>query len=199
MESAGSGNHSREPQFFWFHDPLSNSAFRGKAEPPAYDLMLRAMRGAQVTAPIPIQYSSGRVLADFIWVPLVPIVHVRVIDILRRARITGWTTFPVDVRGSAGEKISDYVGFGVTGRCEHVTVDAAHSELIYKQRGQHKIPYYRGIYFPQESWDGSDFFTGSTDETAFILATETVNELIRRECVKNCRLDPVTVAEFDAF
>jgi hypothetical protein len=91
------------------------------------------------------------------------IVHKRVIEELRHAQITGWTTYAVSlsVSGVFGGEANDYVGFAVRGRCGEI--DYSRGEWVSRKTPSGRDnAVLRGVGFDPVTWDGSDFFAPST-------------------------------------
>ncbi len=68
-----------------------------------------------------------------------------IIALLKQNNITGWKTYPVEIRGVK----KSYHGFQVTGRS---------GELIEPEKQSDDDFSYTGVKFDPESWDGSDIF-----------------------------------------
>lgn len=175
----------------------SFSTFRGElGVEHDRDMPLSLTRGETTPpAPIPIYYAMGPTIpSDVIWTtstyPL--IIHRRVIDLLLDNRLTGWGTYPVEVYGKQGEFCPDYVGFSVVGRCG--PLDGGRSVEIMRQMPGGLFPGWRGIYFNEASWDGSDFFT-TTDWLGFDFVTEDVVKVFKRARIKGVEFEPLDSVE----
>jgi hypothetical protein len=93
----------------------------------------------------------------------------RFIDVLSRARFTGWTTFPVDIYPDDEVRLDGYVGFGVTGRCGPIDDNLSESlELPPPVPGGRASAGLRGLLFDPRSWDGSDVFTPEDRSSVFV-------------------------------
>lgn len=175
-------------------DPLSNSAFRGGVDDVGrYEEMELASRGEGRPLQFPlIRHSMGRKLCDFIWVSLVPIIHQRVVDLLTLGGVTGWTSYPVLVIDRDGREVREYHGLCITGRCQSMYLDAAHSELVYEELPGGLCPFYKGLHITTDSWDGSDIFRAADGKSGWVVATEKVKDLFVKAKVTNVRLYPVS-------
>lgn len=132
-------------------------------------------------------YMGGKA-TDFLWSGLVPLVCIsnRVFELLRMNNITGWTTYPVEVYGRRGEPLPGYHGFAVTGsECRR---DRSRSQVITKQAvpGGKPFEVYKGLYFKEEDWDGSDIFRVSSYGGTIV--TEKVYKILKRAKVTNVKL-----------
>ncbi len=159
--------------------------FRGNLE-LGHPLRLGAYQGGQAT--------------DFLWAGLVHIICIssRVVELLTEHRITGWATYPVEVYGREGEPLPGYHGFSVTGpECKR---DRSRSQIIEKPppspRGQ-SYQVYKGLYFDESQWDGSDIFL--VRPFGGIVVTEKVYKLFKRNRVSNVRLIPLPKVEIDVI
>ncbi len=179
-------------QFFLLEDPLADRPlrlgivswedfyasweyFRGEAK-PAQPIRLKAKMGGQATD---FLWSTG---GDFICVSS------RVVELLRQSALTGWDTYPVEVYGRKGELIPGYSGLVITGaECRE---DLSRSVIVDKPPrvpGGEGFQVYKGLYFYEEDWDGSDFFLVGRR----IVVTAQVYQLFKRAKVRNVMLTPL--------
>ena len=105
-------------------------------------------------------YRGGQA-ADFLWSTSLVLVCIssRVIDLLKSNKISGWSTYPVEIFDRKGDLLPGYYGFAVTGPV--CTLDRSRSEIIDKPAptpGGRGYQVYRGYYFDESQWDGSDMF-----------------------------------------
>lgn len=143
------------------------------------------LRGTRVpTVPVRCEWFMGRRKpADFIFTswanPMV--VSDRVVALLRDSRLTGWSTYPVEVIGKDKTVISGYQGLAIVGRCASPNPELSRPrENVYP--GGVFTDWY-GFYFDESSWDGSDLFMPTT--TFHVLATEAVMRLFKKNKVTN--------------
>jgi hypothetical protein len=110
----------------------------------------------------------------------------RLIDLLLENRFTGWGTYPVEVYGKKDEYLPGYHGFSV--RSFAGVEDLNRSEVFWRPRypffGSEPIPFFRGMYFREELWDGSDFFRVTT---AHIVVTRRVMEAFKKAKIRNVK------------
>jgi hypothetical protein len=143
-------------------------------------------------------YLGGQAM-DFLWGGLIPLVCIldRVVEILRTNEITGWSTYPVEVYGRKGDHLPGYHGFSVTGNeCRR---DRSRSEILSRQAvpGGEPFVVYKGLYFYEDDWDGSDIFV--VRKYGGIVVTEKVNRLLKRSNVTNVKMTPLTEVERDVY
>ncbi|MHB1295631.1 MAG: hypothetical protein ACYC4R_11630 [Anaerolineae bacterium] len=152
--------------------------------------------------PLKLRGYMGGQAVDVLWSGLVVLfcVSSRVVDLLRAEGITGWDTFPVEVYDRRGGFLPGYHGFAITGpTCRR---DKSRSTIVAKPpppptptgRGG-KV--YRGLYFHEADWDGSDFFW--VDNCGGRVVTERVYRLFRRHKIGNVRFVPLPEVELDVL
>ena len=139
----------------------------------------------------PLQFDAyrGGQAADFLWSTSLVLVGIssRVIDLLKSNKISGWSTYPVEIFDRKGGLLPGYYGFAVTGPI--CTLDRSRSEIVDKPapvptgRG---YQVYRGLYFDESQWDGSDMFWVSNGAT---IVTEKVYQLFKKHKVTNILLE----------
>ncbi len=137
--------------------------------------------------------------SDFLWSGFPPIVCVsqRVVDLLTEHKVTGWSVYPVQLFGRKGEPLAGYHGFSVIGpECRR---DRSRSQIVTKPPtapGGMSYQVYKGLYFDESQWDGSDFFRVRGTAT---VVTEKVYRLFKKAKVSNVRLIPLAEVEIDLF
>jgi hypothetical protein len=71
--------------------------------------------------------------------------------------LSGWATFPVEVKGKKGARIDVFHGFGVLGRGGDL--DYSTAKMIQRPSRWGGIQTrYTGFKYRRDAWDGSDFF-----------------------------------------
>jgi hypothetical protein len=168
--------------FNWLTDEITGLLFGGQLSTPPHPLLLHGYMGNQPM--------------DFLWSGLTPIVCIseRVVELLIAYDLTGWSTYPVEVYDRKGNLLPHYRGFSITGRVGER--DRSQSQILdvplYKgSEKTHKI--YKGLFFDQLSWDGSDFCTmlGSY----YKIVSQAVHDLFKRNKVNNVCLTRLTDVE----
>lgn len=189
-------------KFYQFDDPMATRPLR-LTFPPESDWITRddafaLMRGqAQPPAPIKLVGFMGGQVMDILWSSMVWIfcVSSRVVELLQANHVTGWSTYPVEVYGRKGEPLPGYYGFAVTGSgCRR---DRSRSQIFTKQAvpGGKPFEVYKGLYFYEEDWDGSDFFI--VRSFGGIVVTEKVQRLFKKAKIANVRFIPLPEVELD--
>jgi len=154
------------------------------------------LRGESLPAtPIEISWAMGRSQpSDVIWTTLaVPVIlSAKVISIMKAGDFAGWSTYPVLVKSKDGEVIDGYVGLSVTGRCG--TIDDSRCECVAREFPGGVFPMYRGLYFDDSQWDGSDIFC-SENESGYIFVTHDVKSAFEHARIRNVLFQPVSEIE----
>jgi hypothetical protein len=124
----------------------------------------------------------------------VKFVSERIIAALRASKASGWATYPVRLEDENGVEVTGYHGLIVTGRCG--AIDNARSvqvEKVVTGNPKGHAPVWRGLYFAEESWDGSDIFRPAA--TGYIFATQKVRVALDGAKVTN--LSFAALADFE--
>jgi hypothetical protein len=190
--------------FFSLDDPLSTRPLRitvsGYSDWVNSDLAWKLLRGqVSVDEPIKLVGYRGGQITDFLWSDLIYMVCIsaRIVEILRINKITGWATYPVEVFDRKGAFLPDYHGFAVTGgECRR---DRSRSQVFTRQAVPQGKPFevYKGLYFHEEDWDGSDLFW--VRSCGGIVITEKVQKILKRAKTTNVRLIPLPEVELDVL
>lgn len=110
-------------------------------------------------SPITCTRDSGRKLGDFVFATYSSFVVVSpaAIRCLEQQEITGWTTFPVEIRG-VEEAVDGYVGLVITGRAGPVDLGLGERVMHPLVPGGPALPHVKGLHPRLGTWDGSDLF-----------------------------------------
>lgn len=191
-------------RFYELYDPLATRPLRLSvlkySKWITSDLTWELFRGrVSLEQPLTLGIHSGGQLSHFLWSSFPPIVCIStyVVELLRANGVTGWATYPVEVYGRKGEPLPGYHGFAVTGReCRR---DRSRSQVVTKQAvpGGEPFEVYKGLYFYEEDWDGSDIFRVSSSGGTIV--TEKVYKSLKRAKVTNVRLTPLPEIERDVL
>jgi len=178
---------------------MIRSAFCGKVGSAHLDAFWAAKRGMPQDSPLIVRHSGGKVLRDFVWAATgVPMIADHVIHILQSASISGWSTYSIRILDQSDQDIQGFSGLGVTGRCAWVGFDKREEALVWRANpGGGQSPFFSGLRFPRDSWDGSDIFVGDDLNAggAWIVVTNKVHELFRLHKITNCELEPLEEVE----
>ena len=143
-------------------------------------------------APFPfLREESGR-LEDFLDTGFASLYLIsdRAVDIFRKEGITGWETYPAELKTKRGEVIKGYSGFRVSGVCGPVRWSRA--PIVQRVVGNGETwDHYAGYPADMGAWDGSDFFI---PQGVFgYLITDRVFEVLMRHKITN--VDPRPIAD----
>jgi hypothetical protein len=157
---------------------------------------LAALRGElAISEPIHAVWAMGRRGAgDIVWGTNATTVLVsdKVKGTLTRLECTGWSTFPVELLGADREPIAGYSGFVVHGRCG--PIQSNRSIPLTRQYPGGTYTDYRGYFFDEASWDGSDIFLPLGDN-ALIFVTERVRVGLQKATAKQFQLERADMVE----
>jgi hypothetical protein len=182
-------------------DPGSESVYIGKMELPddsdsRVPVEFGLLRGEwKPTKPIVVKRHMGRALpSDAIWtshaVPL--ILGEKAWHVLERGGFSGWSSYAVRVFDKDGAQIEGYKGLVVTGRCG--PIDNSRSVLVDKQMPGGVFPVYKGVYFAEDSWDGTDIFCPS-NVCGLIFVSRPVRDAFTRAKIRNLNFKPLSQFE----
>jgi hypothetical protein len=154
----------------------------------------RLLRG-ELTPGVPVDTKIlvGRRLGDIVWAEIYPLVSERVVRAMADAGLTGWATYPVILRGPAGESLAGFRGLAVLGRCRSIRIDRRSPVTV----GQ--LDYWQGLNWDASTWDGSDFFMAADRKTRFILTTAKARDVLRRHRFKWFQATPSTDVRMVAY
>jgi hypothetical protein len=113
-------------------------------------------------------------------------------DAMATAGLTGWRTFPVDLYDGETHIEGKYAGLSFVGRCGPILPPTGPALTDFPQLPS--FPRYRGLYFEESSWDGSDFWC-STDDTAYRFVTNRARSLFEEVCPGCLRFTPLAEVE----
>ncbi|MBI2947265.1 MAG: hypothetical protein HYY23_06435 [Verrucomicrobia bacterium] len=162
---------------FVFREALEEDALRVRTDDSVGRKDVLIGRSAP-SEPVMFTHHMGRIPKDLIpgsdsWIQLI---SDKFRDVLCANSFSGWRSYPVEVYGANGKLIGGYHGLSITGRCGKI--DDSKSPIIEDGFYPTGIPRKKkvGLFFPPESWDGSDLFMVSDGYIMF--CTERVAEAL---------------------
>ncbi|MCA9368272.1 hypothetical protein KC887_08535 [Candidatus Kaiserbacteria bacterium] len=187
-------------KLYTIREPWATRPFRLTYDDPwpnwTAEQSVRIAHGVE-TIPCPIQFRvyQGGQATDFLWTQSVWLTCVsqRTVDLLLKEKISGWSTYLVEVFDRKGDFLPGYHGFAVTGPT--YDLDRSRSTLIDKPApvpGGKGYQVYRGLYFDESHWDGSDMFW---IDRAGEAVTERVYQLFKRHKISNVKFTPLNEDE----
>ena len=145
-------------------------------------------------------WRQGRRVRDIIWTTLPPLVLIskRFRDVLERAGLTGWSTYPVKVYDQEGRQVRGFFGLAVTGLAG--AVDNSRSKRVWRGpwvEGGPKSQNYLGMFFKDDEWDGTDIFR--PQKSSWIIVTERFKKALEEADldVRNVKFDKLSTYERD--
>lgn len=183
-------------------DPLGTRAFRAEFGASSEEAVAYSRGDRAPESSIPVTWFMGsKISGDVIWSSLVApvVVHSRVVDLLAEAKISGWSTYAVKVSSDTGETVPGYVGLAIHGRC--AVQDLSRSEIVLKEYPGGWSPAFRGHFFAQESWDGSDLVMPDAYDksraSCHRFATDRARRVFRKAKVSNLAFTPLSEVQTD--
>jgi hypothetical protein len=101
---------------------------------------------------------------------------------LKGEGFTGWRTYPVHLYAKDGARIPGYHGLAIHGRCG--PLDDSRSVQLDTIYPGGVFPKWYGLYFDEETWDGSDLFMTSSEQ-AWIFVVEAVKRAFEKAKLTN--------------
>jgi hypothetical protein len=126
------------------------------------------------------------------------LLHDSIIEAFIQKHITGWDSFRITLYGKSDEIIPNYSGISITGRCN--PLDYYRSEIVYKEYPGGISPRFKGNYFKDDIWDGTDMFMDNPDERGYTLhmyVSNRVKVIFDNNKIKNLQLTKLTETETD--
>jgi hypothetical protein len=139
------------------------------------------------TATLRFDQTEGSSWPDLVGTTLasVRLVSERVLSAFAASGVTGWEGIPVDVHRADGHAVRGYHLFVVKGRSG--PIDNARSVQVDRIRlvkgSQRSSKVWRGLFFDESTWDGSDVF--APGRSAFCFVTQKVKDTLERENATN--------------
>ncbi len=141
------------------------------------------------------EYDSGSKVYDTLYTGwILTAVSKKITDILEANNFIGWKKYEADFYDKKGNLIEGYSLLGVTGRAGKL--DRSLSEKIYKESEWPFIKrrnFYKGLYFEEGTWDGSDIFM--MEDNYSILITEKVYKALKKAKLTNVQMIPISEYE----
>lgn len=145
--------------------------------------------------PLPCCYSGGKTKPeDFIALNAAGwIISDRINNIFRTMGFTGWDTYPVELRGKNDELIQGYHGLFITGKIGAIDYTRSQVQIVpHTIVGLEPDIVLKGLYFEDNSWDGSSFFL-SPNSTQLIVTEPVIKALSSlKPPVKNWIAEPLS-------
>lgn len=188
-------------QFYSLVDPLATMPYRMNSRRtenwPNLEQQYALVEGKyKPTGPLIFDAGRGGKAMDVLWSTsgLCFFFSDRLVTLLYENNVSGWNTYEVELYDKRGNRLEGYHGIAITGpECRR---DRSRSEIVYRPSpaGLEKTyPYYRGLYFLETDWDGSDMFWVS--EGGGKIITDKVSRILRQHRIRNLHLIPLIDVE----
>lgn len=176
--------------FYVVEDPVSTKNYRGDII-NQFDTSGGLLRSDYLISHIDIKHMEGSNEPGILFWNSVTepfCISQTLVEILQQNKITGWSTIPAKVLTKSGSNTFDiYFALTVTGRVS--SIDYLQTDIVFKQFPGGQFPYFKGLYFGPENWDGSDIFMERQDingkSSAFIYLTKKVVDIFKKNKIKN--------------
>ena len=112
---------------------------------------------------------------------------------LRQHSVTGWATFPINLVSGGFNLSRHYEGFAVSGRCGKIQNLRSTKVTCLPPPGGRSYEAYKGLYFEEESWDGSDIFM--PEDISYIIVSARTQAILNDASFSN--LDFVRLPDFE--
>ena len=142
------------------------------------------------TEPVELRWFVGRrVPGDFVWtgMAVLGVVSDKVVSVLRKSFCSGWSTYPVRLYDDADNLMTGFHGFAVHGRCGPMQLERSVHVEADKGAGRDA---YRGLFFDESGWDGSDIFVPS-DRSGMVFVLERVRSVLLQVKITGARFERV--------
>lgn len=138
---------------------------------------------------------KGSRLVDVVGSTLPPLklLSRRVIKALSGDRLTGWEAVSVPVDVSDGQVSQDYSLLVVRGRSGPVDDSLSERAVLPPPPGGRTMPGWKGLFFTESSWDGTDVFTPMG--SGYVCVTRRVKDLLEARGFTNARFESLAAVE----
>ncbi len=106
----------------------------------------------------------------------------KVINILKDNHFTGWSTYPVEVSDREGNNLPGYYGFAVVSYAGERDLSRSPIVVTYTSPDGRTSKAYKGFYFDENKWDGSDIFRV---HPSWIIVSKAVKETFTKAKIRN--------------
>ena len=174
-------------EFYYLEDPFFDYAYRiGSRDHDAQQALELFWGIFNPTKPVIYKAYQGGKAADFLWGWFGVCVSTKIIDLLTTNKLEGWTTYPVEVYDRAERLLPGYHGFAVTSYAGERQIERSpivESRPLFPGGKTGLI--YKGIFFDEALWNGSDVFRVGN---GIIVVTQKVRDILTINKIRNIGL-----------
>jgi len=173
-------------RIFYLGESGSRQAFRGKVDLESDETFGLTRAEMSRSRPVIVQWAMGSAKpSQVIWTTMgvVVIVAESVIQLLQSHGFTGWSHYEVSVHDKQGQRVPGYSGLAITGRCGKI--DYSRTIQVPRIRPAGIFPIGKGLYFDEDSWDGSDLFMPSDPKFGYKFMVDAVKKAFERAKIRN--------------
>jgi len=177
--------------FFVVMDPASKKSFRGQFDNEIGEFGQLIRSELEVTGLNIRHLDGGRIPGTLFWNTVCDpfCLSSDTLDILVNNGLTGWSAIPVTVKDKNEKTWDNYSTLIISGRAD--AIDYLESDITFNNFPGGLYPYFKGLYFKPDSWDGSDIFMSRADKfgkiTTFIYVTRKFVNAFKRAKIKNIK------------
>jgi hypothetical protein len=189
-------NNNFYDNFYSFNDSYSTKNYRGKLELDFKD-WVKVLRCEINTEQLDIRHlEGGKSPNTFFWNGVLSpfCINQDLKEIFEENNITGVNYIPAIVKNKTGDIINEkYYAVCINGRID--AIDYFRSEIIFEESPSGMIvPKFKGLYFNESSWDGTDFIMERPDKfghfTARIYVSKKVKNLFANNNISFVKFKP---------
>lgn len=183
--------------FFEFEDNYSRSTIQAGPVESLGERSIDLIRGVYtgINFPLIFQHEYGTIFTDILGTGHcnLYLISDRFKKILEENHFTGWKTYPIVLLDKNGQKIPNYHGLSIIGRCS--CEDYSESEIIEKKFVE-KGPvakFYKGLKVTPDAED--DFFMPPVSLSIYISKNAAL--ILKKNKLKNLKITPISEIELD--
>ena len=149
----------------------------------------------RIDAPLGFEISSGTSEVDLVASedPPLCLFSSEMKLLLQRHDLTGWGTFPIKLVSRTLNLTRHYEGFTVSGRCGKVQNHRSTKVTCLPPPGGRSYQAYKGLFFEEMSWDGTDIFM--PEDVSYIIVSARTQAIFVEKRLSN--LDFIRLPDFE--
>ena len=180
-------------RFFMLGEEFRRGALRVDPDDPEFDSFALARGEWRPARALRFNHDHGTQAYDLVGTTyaVAVLVSERFLDVLKTHEFSGWSTYPVTVRGRNSEPVEGLHGFQITGRAGPIRERLSERVMLPPPMPQGRaMSHLKGLFFEPGTWDGSDIFAPAG--TAFMCAQEAVVSALAEAAITNVTAERLT-------